>query len=342
MPKVLKKELEKYPKYIIYSDGRIYSKKSEKFLSQSKSNGYYAVSLKSDKIKKKRINVRIHVLVAKAHVENKKPEKNIVVDHVNGNKLDNNYTNLQWTTVQKNSKKSDLTKNNNVIVCQYSLDKKHLKEFSSIAKASKKTGTSSDMIQKCCAFKCKTAKDGEDNRYIWKYKKAKEVVDEPDGKIIKNLSKYIILKSGKVYSKASKKYIKLGANNDGYIRINLTNDKGVKKNYQIHRLVMWAYKGKSDKQVNHINNIRTDNRLKNLEYVTAQENLIHSYKYGGNNKLIKKVVQIDMKTNKKIKTFSSSKDAAEELNIPVVSIRSVCGGFKKTACGFKWKYAESK
>lgn len=49
---------------------------------------------------------------------------------------------------------------------------------------------------------------------------------------------------------------------------------------RIHRLVAEAFIGKSKLHVNHINGIKTDNRLANLEYVTCAENMLHAKKHG--------------------------------------------------------------
>lgn len=71
-------------------------------------------------------------------------------------------------------------------------------------------------------------------------------------------------------------------NNRGYIRI--TFDKN-KKIYTClaHRLV-WIYFNGSipdDKQINHINGIKADNRPVNLELITGSENINHSFVFLG-------------------------------------------------------------
>ena len=43
-----------------------------------------------------------------------------------------------------------------------------------------------------------------------------------------------------------------------------------------HRLVAETFLGLSDLEVNHKDKVRTNNNLKNLEYVTSSENTIHS------------------------------------------------------------------
>ena len=51
---------------------------------------------------------------------------------------------------------------------------------------------------------------------------------------------------------------------NGYERIKIYN-----KTYRVHRLVMKLFKGESDLTVDHINGNKHDNRLCNLQYVTA-------------------------------------------------------------------------
>lgn len=68
-------------------------------------------------------------------------------------------------------------------------------------------------------------------------------------------------------------------NHSGYLRVNLfKNGKGVK--HSVHRLVLLGFIGESDLHVNHINAIKDDNRLENLEYVTPKENSRHAMENG--------------------------------------------------------------
>lgn len=122
-----------------------------------------------------------------------------------------------------------------------------------------------------------------------------------------------------------------------------------KKNYRVNRLVMLTFKWRSDLQVNHKNWIKTDNRLENLEYVTASENLKHSYKYlwkvnipiwawkkWKDNFYSKKISQYLW--NKFIKKFDCIKDAVTELWISHSSISQNLSWKNKTAWWFIFKY----
>lgn len=66
-------------------------------------------------------------------------------------------------------------------------------------------------------------------------------------------------------------------NGSGYAEITLRS-AGKAKRHLIHRLVMLAFVGVCPEkmEVNHINGIRNDNRIGNLEYVTRQQNVIHA------------------------------------------------------------------
>ena len=81
------------------------------------------------------------------------------------------------------------------------------------------------------------------------------------------------------------KYVADIKSTDGYIRIDLGNN-GKRYNCLAHRLVWIYFNGEipDDKEINHINGIKTDNRLENLELVTRSENIRHAYNFLDNPK----------------------------------------------------------
>ena len=91
--------------------------------------------------------------------------------------------------------------------------------------------------------------------------------------------KYKISKNGYVKSCARKEEIILvpSISRRGYERVTLYSTENGKKEYPIHRLVALHFcEGyRSDLQVNHINEIKTDNRACNLEWVTGLQNARH-------------------------------------------------------------------
>lgn len=94
------KPIKNYEDYLVNENGDVFSKKNNKLLKPRESkNGYLKITLyKNGKCK----TFSIHRLVALAHLNN--PNNYPVINHKDGNKLNNNISNLEWCTVSQNIK----------------------------------------------------------------------------------------------------------------------------------------------------------------------------------------------------------------------------------------------
>ena len=77
--------------------------------------GYIITFLRHSKLGVRK-RVRIHRMVALLFVHNPNPSEFDIVNHIDGDKANNHYSNLEWTTVYENNKHA--IKNNLLIIVQ--------------------------------------------------------------------------------------------------------------------------------------------------------------------------------------------------------------------------------
>lgn len=91
---------------------------------------------------------------------------------------------------------------------------------------------------------------------------------------------YLFSNFGKIKSLKTNKIVEGSINKCGYKNVTLIDNFGNRKSYQVHRLICETFfpiigNYTTLFQVNHLDRNKTNNHIKNLEWVTHQENLAH-------------------------------------------------------------------
>lgn len=94
-------EWKQYKNYLVSSCGRVRHKKNNNLLKPSLACGYYKVRLSNNGLAE---DYLIHKLVWELFSNCDIPDYNTVIDHIDGNKLNNNINNLRKITLSENVK----------------------------------------------------------------------------------------------------------------------------------------------------------------------------------------------------------------------------------------------
>lgn len=151
--------------YQISNFGNVKNKISGQILRGTISKGYVIVHLTiNDKSYKK----SVHRLVAELFINN--PENKPIINHIDGNKQNNIYTNLEWCTQAENMQHASRTGLINTITqggkkcIQKNLEGNIVRYFNSIREAARAVNGSDEHICNVCKGQRKTAYG-----YMWEY-----------------------------------------------------------------------------------------------------------------------------------------------------------------------------
>lgn len=160
----------------------------------------------------------------------------------------------------------------------------------------------------------------------------------------RDFTKYEVFEDGRIYSYKSKKFLKPITMKDGYQRVNLYDNDGKMKRYQLHRVVYEAVSCEEipeGMQCNHISEDKTDCSFANLNLLSPKQNC----NWGSRNTRIAKSLSKQVgafKDGKLVMTFQSTQEA-ERNGFNKGNVASCCRncylreGNNKYK-GFEWKY----
>lgn len=194
-------------KYIIYSDGRVYNTFKNRYIKQSMgSTGFLYVYLY---YKGKRYCKYVHRLIAENFLYCKELPNYCVVNHVDGNKLNNSLSNLYLDDTMTKMLPNEVIK--------------QIKGF--------------------------------------------------DGYYISNMGRVFFIDGQDDINCNKHRLISQQNNGHGYLHVKIRNNKGKRMTSNVHRLVAEAFIPNPDNKptVNHIDEVKTNNHIENLEWMTMKE-----------------------------------------------------------------------
>lgn len=160
---------------------------------------------------------------------------------------------------------------------------------------------------------------------------------------VRSVARYVKYRDGVHVSTRKSKMLALCYDKDGYLIVGLSRD-GKRRTHKVHRLVAESFlkNRKALPQINHKNGRRDDNRVANLEWCSAKDNIAHKFnvlKYNATGRVGKRNERIKNISTGEV--FASLSEAARSVGCShkaisyAIAHNSFCRGCKWNK--FVWK-----
>lgn len=139
-----------YQNYLVSNYGRVRHATKNNLLKPSLTCGYYKVRLSKDGLTEDKM---VHKLVWELFSDWDMPDNVSVIDHIDGNKINNHINNLRKISLSENVKAALYKTKTNATakrVAQYDLNGNFINEFPSVAAAARELNLDSSVISKVC------------------------------------------------------------------------------------------------------------------------------------------------------------------------------------------------
>lgn len=162
---------------------------------------------------------------------------------------------------------------------------------------------------------------------------------------VKSMAKIIICKDGKIKN-YKEKILTPVHDSHGYMVHGLCRDNKL-TGKKLHRLMMEAFVPNPENKphINHINGIKDDNRLENLEWCNQSENSLHAYRVIKTRKSpYKGRVGSKAVNSKRVRsdilgiTFGAAAEAGRILGIEPSYVGAICRGIRPPQYGIDLRY----
>ena len=312
-----------------------------------KPSGYCEVNIKGS-------TCQLHRLVAHAFLGPPPSQAACQVNHIDGNHSNNRIDNLEWVSHSENMRHSYATNpsrgnagpSSTRPVMVRPLGSCNWTRYSSIKVAAEALF----QVYETVRYRCR--RNSQVDGYEYKYAPLQQV-DLPgeewgpmiDPRSRRRVDGRMISSLGRIKSKARR--ISLGSSReDGYLFTQIkVGSKFQRRTEYVHRLVAAAFLGPppspEHSQVNHKDGNKSNNTVKNVEYVTPAENNAHRCdNMKGPHPLSKGVLSRAYGTNEEWTSHPAMKSAAETLGLEKSEVSRCARGVLKQTGGYEFRFAE--